>query len=161
MRRGVVQAMSVVTLAVVGLSVRSGVQPGARPSAEPTAHAGTASPPEARKPPARPPVTRSHPSTAAAVTSVRGDLVDTQYGPVRVRIAVSKGRITEARAVAHPQGDGTTDQINGYAVPVLNREVVAIQGAGIDTVSGATFTSDGYRQSLQSALDAAHRSGAL
>jgi uncharacterized protein with FMN-binding domain len=156
--------MSLLTLAVVGLSVRSGAQPAASPSAEPTTRAGTTSPtttPAVKKPPDKPPVSRSHPSTAAAVASVRGDLVDTQYGPVRVRITVSKRRITEARAIVHPQGDGTTDQINSYAVPVLNREVVAVQGPGIDTVSGATFTSDGYRQSLQSALDAAHRSGAL
>jgi uncharacterized protein with FMN-binding domain len=78
-----------------------------------------------------------------------------------VRITVQQGRIKRAHAIEHPQGDGTTDEINAYAVPALDREVVAAQSAHIDAVSGATFTSDGYRQSLQSALDAAHQAGAL
>jgi uncharacterized protein with FMN-binding domain len=101
------------------------------------------------------------PSATTAATAFQGDLVDTQYGPVRVRITVQHGRIKRAQAIEHPQGDGTTDQINAYAVPALDREVVAAQGAHIDAVSGATFTSEGYRQSLQSALDAAHQAGAL
>ena len=69
------------------------------------------------------------------------------------------GRITKARTLAHPSG-GESDQINGYAVPLLDQEAVAAQSAQIDTVSGATFTSAGYQQSLQSALDAAHQAGA-
>ncbi|TDO48344.1 FMN-binding protein [Kribbella sp. VKM Ac-2571] len=87
-------------------------------------------------------------------------MVDTQYGPVQVEITVRGGRITKARALQHPSGDGTTDQINSYAVPQLNHEALAAQSANIDTVSGATFTSGGYRESLQSALDAAHQAGA-
>ncbi|MFF0267572.1 FMN-binding protein [Kribbella sp. NPDC004536] len=82
--------------------------------------------------------------------------MDTQYGPVQVQITVRGGRIVDAHAVQHPSGDGQTDRINGYAVPQLNHEAIAAQNAHIDTVSGATFTSGGYRQSLQSALDAAH-----
>lgn len=96
--------------------------------------------------------------TAAVV--VAGGVVDTQYGPVQVEISVRGGRITKAHTLQHPSGDGQTDQINGYAVPQLNQETMAAQSAQIDTVSGATFTSEGYRQSLQSALDAAHRAGA-
>ena len=56
----------------------------------------------------------------------------------------------------YPQGNGRDAQINGYALPVLNKEVVQAQRATIDTVSGATVTSDGYLQSLQSAIDRAH-----
>ena len=175
MRRGVVQTMSIVTLAVVGLSLRVGGQPAGSataqsigsPNAEPR-HVGVrpAAPRTTTRQPAGKPAPKpstaptSRPAPAAAV-SLRGDLVDTEYGPVRVQITVKKGRITEARAIARPQGDSTTEQINGYAVPVLNQEVVAAQGAHIDTVSGATYTSEGYRQSLQSALDAAHQAGAL
>ena len=85
-----------------------------------------------------------------------GAVVDTQYGPVQVQITVRGGRITKARTLQHPSGDGQTDQINAFAVPQLNHEAVAAQSARIDTVSGATFTSEGYQQSLQSALDAAH-----
>lgn len=87
-------------------------------------------------------------------------MADTQYGPVQVEITVRGGRIAGARALQHPSGDGQTDQINAYAVPRLDQETTAAQSAHIDTVSGATFTSDGYRRSLQSALDAAHQAGA-
>jgi uncharacterized protein with FMN-binding domain len=92
--------------------------------------------------------------------TVAGDVVQTEYGPVQVEVSLQSARITRARALARPSGDGQTDAINGYAVPQLDQETLAAQSARIDTVSGATFTSEGYRQSLQSALDAAHRAGA-
>ena len=56
----------------------------------------------------------------------------------------------------YPQGTDIDAQINGYALPILDQEVVQRQSASIDTVSGATVTSDGYLQSLQSAIDQAH-----
>ncbi len=55
-----------------------------------------------------------------------------------------------------PWNDRRDQEINSYAVPVLNGEVVQAQSAGIDMVSGATYTSDGYIQSLQSAIDQAN-----
>jgi uncharacterized protein with FMN-binding domain len=58
--------------------------------------------------------------------------------------------------VQYPQGTNTDAQINGYALPLLDQEVVQKQSASIDTISGATVTSDGYLQSLQSAIDQAH-----
>jgi len=91
---------------------------------------------------------------------VTGGVVNTPYGPVQVEISVRGGRIANARALQHPGGDAQTGQINAYAVPQLDHETLAAQNAHIDTVSGATFTSDGYRQSLQSALDAAHQAAA-
>lgn len=89
-------------------------------------------------------------------TVVTGSSIDTRYGPVQVQLTVSNGRIVSATAIDYPRTDGRDAQINGEAVPVLQDETVTAQNANIDTVSGATYTSDGYRQSLQSALDAAH-----
>jgi uncharacterized protein with FMN-binding domain len=89
---------------------------------------------------------------AAAGTTVTGEAARTQYGAVQVRLTVRDGKITGAEAVQAPQG-GRSDQITSMAVPRLNREAVAAQSAEIDAVSGATYTSAGYRQSLQSALD--------
>ncbi|MFE2264618.1 FMN-binding protein [Streptomyces griseosporeus] len=89
---------------------------------------------------------------AAAGTTVTGEAARTQYGAVQVRLTVQDGKITGAEAVQAPQG-GRSDQITSMAVPRLNREAVAAQSAEIDAVSGATYTSAGYRQSLQSALD--------
>jgi uncharacterized protein with FMN-binding domain len=85
-----------------------------------------------------------------------GDSVDTQWGPVQVAITVVGGKITDATAVVYPSGNFRDEQINSYALPVLKQEVLDAQGAGIDHVSGATVTSDGYVASLQSALDKAN-----
>jgi uncharacterized protein with FMN-binding domain len=93
--------------------------------------------------------------TAAAATTHTGEAVDTQWGPVQVRITVQGGKITASEAVQYPQSNGKDVQINGYALPVLNQEVIQAQSASIDTVSGATVTSEGYLQSLQSAIDEA------
>ncbi|MEU7379442.1 FMN-binding protein [Streptomyces sp. NPDC042207] len=93
-------------------------------------------------------------SGAAQARTVTGDTAQTDYGPVQVRITVSDGRITKAEAVQAPQG-GVSGQKSELAVPKLNQEAVAAQSADIDTVSGATYTSGGYKKSLQSALDKA------
>ncbi|GHF31798.1 uncharacterized protein with FMN-binding domain [Amycolatopsis bartoniae] len=86
-----------------------------------------------------------------------GGAADTRYGPVQVRITISGGRITDAQAVQYPQESGRDVRINSTAVPELDQETLQAQSARIDTVSGATYTSEGYQQSLQSAIDAAHR----
>ncbi|WP_030867530.1 FMN-binding protein [Streptomyces sp. NRRL S-37] len=91
---------------------------------------------------------------SAQARTVTGDVAQTQYGPVQVRITVSGGKITKAEAVQTPKG-GQSDQVNSAAVPKLNQAAVAAGDAGIDAVSGATYTSAGYKQSLQSALDKA------
>ncbi|MEU0793506.1 FMN-binding protein [Amycolatopsis sp. NPDC005961] len=85
-----------------------------------------------------------------------GAAADTRYGPVQVRITVAGGKITDAQAVEYPQESGRDVRINSEAVPALNQEALQAQSAQIDTVSGATYTSEGYQQSLQSAIDQAH-----
>jgi uncharacterized protein with FMN-binding domain len=82
-----------------------------------------------------------------------GNAVDTPYGTVQVQITVANGVITDATALQLPSGGGHTGQISAYAGPQLRSEVLAAQSAQIDTISGATYTSGGYIQSLQSALD--------
>lgn len=84
-----------------------------------------------------------------------GTSVSTRFGDVQVEITVSGGTITASDAIAYPTGDGKSKQINGYAVPVLNEEALSAQSASIDLVSGATYTSDAYVESLQSAIDQA------
>ncbi len=94
-------------------------------------------------------------SAPAASGTYTGDAVQTRYGPVQVQITVENGVMTSADAVQYPDRDRRDQQINGYAVPVLNAAAVDAQSAQIDGVSGATFTSMGYVQSLQSAIDEA------
>jgi len=89
------------------------------------------------------------------VTAHDGAIASTPYGPVQVRITVTGGAIVSAEAIAHPTGNSYDAKVNGYAIPILNREAVASQSAKIGLVSGATYTSGAYVKSLQSALDQA------
>lgn len=92
---------------------------------------------------------------APAAKTVLGDVADTQYGPVQVRITVSGGKVTAADAVKAPDSDANSRQIAAGAIPKLNQAAVTAQSAQIDAVSGASYTSEGYITSLQSALDKA------
>jgi uncharacterized protein with FMN-binding domain len=73
-----------------------------------------------------------------------------------VQITVQNGKITAADVLQVPSENPKDQEINSYAVPILNSEAVSAQSADIDMVSGATVTSEGYLQSLQSAIDAAN-----
>jgi uncharacterized protein with FMN-binding domain len=101
--------------------------------------------------------TKSGSSTSkSSAVNYTGDSANTRWGPVQVQITVQGGKVTASQAVQYPQNNGRDARINGFALPILNQEVVQQQSASIDTVSGATVTSDGYLQSLQSAIDQAH-----
>jgi len=100
--------------------------------------------------------TKPKPSSAPAkVVTYTGPTVQTYRGPVQVRIGVRSGKITNVEVPIHPNDNPVSQQINNYAVPVLVRETLSAQSDKIDMVSGATITSQGYEQSLQSALDQA------
>ena len=95
-------------------------------------------------------------STTGSVSGTfTGAAVETRYGAVQVEITVEDGVITSSEAIKYPNRDRHDQQINSYAVPVLNAEAVDAQSAHIDAVSGATYTSVGYVRSLQSAIDEA------
>ena len=102
--------------------------------------------------------TRSKSSTSSTSTATKtytGAVADTRWGPVQVQITVSAGKITKVNILQQPNGNPRDAEINGYALPVLVRDTLSAQSAQIDMVSGATVTSSGYVQSLQSALDQA------
>lgn len=82
-----------------------------------------------------------------------GDAIPTQYGDVQVRVTVSGGKITKVQALQLTGNDPRSAQISAYAEPILRQEALTKQTGSIDVVSGATYTSDGYIQSLQSALN--------
>jgi len=94
-------------------------------------------------------------SSSSAAKTYTGDVAQTRWGPVQVEITVKGGTITAVDVVQHPTGNHTDAEINDYALPVLVQDTLKAQSAKIDMVSGATVTSDGYVQSLQSALDQA------
>lgn len=86
---------------------------------------------------------------------VDGPAVDTPYGPVQVRIYVAEDRLVWAEAVDYPRTSAVDITLNEDAIPSLVGWTLLAEGADIDTVSGATHTSEAYRTSLQAALDAA------
>lgn len=97
-------------------------------------------------------------STAKATTTtktVTGNSIDTRWGPVQVRIVVTNGKLSSVTAVDYPQNNGRDQEINAAAIPALGQEALAAGNAKIDMISGATYTSTGYIDSLQSALDKA------
>lgn len=98
----------------------------------------------------------AHPAAPAAPRTVLGQPENNPYGVVQVKVTLVGRRITDVRAVQLPSG-GRSGEIAAYAVPQLRSEVLAAQSASIDSVSGASYTSEGYARSVQSALDAAPR----
>jgi uncharacterized protein with FMN-binding domain len=102
-----------------------------------------------------PDATATSGGTSAGAKTVTGDVVQTIYGPVRVRITVANGKVTAAEAIQYPDGTPRDSQINAFAIPQLQQETIGVSTPNIDAVSGATYTSQGYIGSLQSALDKA------
>lgn len=96
----------------------------------------------------------SAPSGGAAKRYV-GPAVQTPYGVVQVAITVAGGHIDHVGLVRLTAFNGTSQMIDSQAAPILVRETVAAQSSRVDVVSGATYTSEGYLQSLQGALDEA------
>jgi hypothetical protein len=90
------------------------------------------------------------------VVVVNGSVAWTRWGPVQVQVSFAGGHITDVRALTYPSGNGHDTAINAYALPQLRELVLAAQSAQVNAVTGATVTSDGYRESLQAALDTAH-----
>jgi len=84
-----------------------------------------------------------------------GSSVSTRYGNVQVSVTVSGGAITDVTALQLTSAEGRSLQISNQAAPILRSEVIAAQSADVANVSGATFTSDAYLSSVQSALDQA------
>ena len=86
-----------------------------------------------------------------------GPVVDTDYGNVQVRVTLQANKIVDVQALQLPSDRSRSARISQYAGPLLRKEALQAQSAKIDLVSGASYTSDGYAQSLQGALNSAGR----
>jgi len=137
------------------------VQPGSAATPRPRSTAlpdaadapAAATPAPATKAPATPAPTMGS-GADAETTTVSGPAVSTRWGPVQVEIVVGNGRLQDVNALQLPTG-GRSGEISQYSEPILREEALQAQSADIDTVSGATYTSDAYSRSLQAALDQA------
>lgn len=107
----------------------------------------------------QPAVTGASPSPSdspGGTKTYAGSVAPTRWGDVQVSITVTDRKITDVQVPVYPNDNRRDQEINAYALPALVQATLSAQSADIDTVSGATVTSDGYVQSLQAALDAAH-----
>jgi uncharacterized protein with FMN-binding domain len=125
--------------------------PGATSPVTPGATSGGAAANPTPAPPASSP-----PKATAASQQVDGDVIGTQFGDIQVRLVVSGGKIVDVQALQLPSDRRRSAQISQFSEPILHSEALQAQSAQIDTVSGATYTSEAYRESLQSALDRVH-----
>lgn len=87
--------------------------------------------------------------------SYTGDVADAYYGPLQVQVAIANGKITDVQFLQYPNDRGESIEISNMAMPQLKQEAIHSQNAQVDIVSGATQTSQGFQQSLQSALEKA------
>jgi uncharacterized protein with FMN-binding domain len=141
-RRIVLWGLTTVSTVVLLFSYRTSTS-SALPAASP-AHTGTTTG-----------TTTAAKTTSTYTGTVTGAAADTRWGPVQVKVTLASGRITAVDVVQEPDSNGRDQEINADAVPQLVSETLSAQSTQIDMVSGATYTSDGYVQSLQSALDQA------
>jgi uncharacterized protein with FMN-binding domain len=116
-------------------------------AAAPTANGVTAPASPAGKP--------SGTAGSTATRTVTGAVANTQYGPMQVQVTLVGQRITKVAVVQQTNVGAMSEQIDSTAIPKLTSETLTAQSARIDAVSGASYTSAGYIQSLQSALDKA------
>lgn len=123
------------------------------PSPSPTVDTGQVSPsPSASAAPS------PSPSPAGVTGTFTGSDFPNRFGDVQVKVVVSGGRITDVQAVQMPVDREQSAYISQVAGPMLRSEVLQAQSAQIDVISGATYTSDSYAQSVESALQQAHLS---
>ncbi|HYZ53417.1 MAG TPA: FMN-binding protein [Streptosporangiaceae bacterium] len=95
-------------------------------------------------------------AASGAVRSAMGSSVQFGYGVLSVKVTVHGTRITDVSVPAIQTAEPTSQQINAQAIPMLRSEVLSAQNARINGISGATYTSEAYVQSLQAALDKLH-----
>jgi uncharacterized protein with FMN-binding domain len=148
-------------------SVADVAEPGASPPAASTAATPAASataPAKAKASPAASPMKMKAKASASpmsgsggstATRTITGAVETTMYGPMQVKVTLEGQKITNVSVVQETNDGQESQQIDSFSIPKLTAETLTAQSARIDTVSGATTTSQGYIGSLQSALDQA------
>jgi uncharacterized protein with FMN-binding domain len=136
-----------------GVRLASGNSPGRPVPSTSTTDSPTTSPPSTARRSAVPTTTVK----PAANRKVDGPVITTDYGDVQVEVTLSGSRITDVQALQLPSDRSRSVRISQYAGPQLRSEALQAQSAQIDLVSGASYTSQGYIESLQGALDQAGR----
>jgi uncharacterized protein with FMN-binding domain len=168
-RRAIVALLGTATGTVLLVGAKGGFSqpggPGTVPLADEPASATPSPAPSAAAPSAGASPKASPTKRATPTKAVKPGLRDgtwtgaraaNEYGTVELAIVVAGGKITDVKVLDSPNSHSRSRQINSRALPKLRAETLAAQSAAIDTITGATTTSESYRQSLQAAIDLAH-----
>jgi len=156
------RAVPAIVITMIGLgalaSFKSSPAIGTKHAARAIVRPSATTPPTAAPPPGTGvgPKTSGPTTTNGTTRTVDGDPVDNQYGTVQVRLTLRGSTITGVTALQMPFDRDRSRYISQQAGPYLQQETLQAQSAQIDIVSGATYTSDSWAQSLQSALARAH-----
>jgi uncharacterized protein with FMN-binding domain len=142
-----------VGLRLYGIGTTATASPETSVSSTASSQAATPAPTTTSGAATTPTATPSTPTTASATKVITGSVEDTRYGPMQVQVTFDGSKITAVKVLQAPNDDRRSASINEQATPILEQEVLSSQSANVDTVSGATYTSDGYKQSVQSAID--------
>lgn len=135
----------------IGAGAALPAQPSPSASSNPDSSTASGAPPNGGASP-----TPSPASSGEKNGTFTGQDVPNQFGDVKVQVVISGGRITDVKALQYPTDRARSAEISYQALPLLREEVLQAQSAQIDILGGATFTSESYAESLQSALDQAH-----
>jgi uncharacterized protein with FMN-binding domain len=138
------RAIAAIASTIAGLVLLLGFKTGQPPAVGPHAPGGTTAGAGAASAP------------GAAARTVTGQAVQIPFGAVQVRVTADGRHITGISAVQLPNDNPFSALISRTDGPRLRHEALTAQSAHIHAISGATYTSDGYAQSLQSALDKLH-----
>lgn len=157
---GLVALLSFKTHVVGAGDAAPAVLPSTPPTSAATSPAAGKTPAAGKSPAAgKTPAADKSPSTQASAAprtlTIAGAVEPSQYGPTQVQVTLEGQKITDVTVLQHTNVGSESGQIDSYAIPKLTSETLAAQSAKIDAVSGASYTSAGYIQSLQSALDKA------
>lgn len=139
------------TAAVILLNPSSAPPPGPAPAGGPAPGAAPAVAPAPVCPPASPAGPGESGQAHLADGTYLGDVYQAPSGPMQVQATITGGTITEITWVLLPDNPRSMS-INSTAAPALVTEALAAQSADVASVSGATYTTAGFRHSLQSAL---------
>lgn len=129
----------------------AGQTPAATPSQSAAASSGAPQPTDSSTAPS-PTASAPTQDPNAINGTYTGDPIDTPWGPVQVEAVVENSTLVSAKAIQFPQNDRKSATINARAIPELEQQAIDAQGANISGVSGASYSSSGFSQSLQSAL---------
>ncbi len=132
----------------VGTPTATASSPATTSAPSPSASTNTAAAPTTSSP-----TPSTTPSGSGKTTTYTGPVEQTRWGPVQVRITVTRDTVTDVTVLQQPDGNPRDVEINDRALPILISETKAASSADIDMVSGATVTSEGYLASLQAAFD--------